>query len=71
MLNSSNEPVLEPFQNETFRTTHIQSMPLFGSKRLALVKLFAKLVSLNNKSINETVVKLGTLNVIMVTCFGQ
>ena len=41
-------------------------MPLFGSKRLALVKLFAKLISLNNRSINEAVVKLGTLNVILV-----
>lgn len=55
--------------NETFRTTHIQSMPLFGSKRLALVKLFAKLISLNNKSINETVVELGTLNVIIDYAF--
>lgn len=44
-------------------------VPLFGTNRLSIVKLISRLVCLNDSSLNQELIKLGTLNVILDMMF--
>lgn len=50
---------------EKFRLTNGKEIPTLGIVRLSLIKLVAKLVGLNDESINDEVIKHGTIKILI------